>query len=338
MSPTAAIAASAGLATVAFGLLGCGSQEGFPPAAEPAQSPAPATDPAGKVVEVGPGEAEGAVADPVTGLVALGQIDPDAINLIDGSSGELVKRVEVPESVRHLQLVAPGGPVIGGAERTDELVEVTLPSGRVRTTEAGEYPHDATAAAGRIFVGDEGGDTVSVVEDGRLIDTLDAPEQPGGIAATDDAVAVVAVAERVIRLYDARTLEEIGEVDGGVGPTHVVAAADGRLYVADTEGDALLVYETEPEFRLTDRVNLPGSPYGIAIDERQQRLYVTRTALNEVTELELTDLTPKVLTSWPTVQQPNSVAVDSRTGRVFVLGQTRDELQLIDPGDEGAGG
>ena len=105
---------SIGLATLAVAVLGCGSSDGFPPAAEPAVSPQPSADPAGRVVDVGPGEAEGAAADPETGLVALGQIDPDAINLVDGASGRLVRRVDVPESVRHLQLAAPGGPVMGG--------------------------------------------------------------------------------------------------------------------------------------------------------------------------------------------------------------------------------
>ena len=210
----------------------------------------------------------------------------------------------MPESVRHLQLAAPGGPVMGGAERTDQLVEVALPSGRLTAIDAGEYPHDATAAAGRIFVGDEGGDTVSVIDGRRLVDTL----------------------------------ELLTTLDAGAGPSHVVADDDGRFYVADTGGDAILVFEPGPDPRLLDRANVPGSPYGIAIDERHGRLWVTQTALNEVTELELTDLAPRVVAGYPTVRQPNSVAVDSRTGRVFVLGRTGNRLQMIDPPDEeGAG-
>ena len=35
--------------------------------------------------------------------------------------------------------------------------------------------------------------------------------------------------------------------------------------------------------------------------------------------------------TWPTVRQPNDVAVDEATGRVFVAGTDDDQLQLIDP-------
>jgi DNA-binding beta-propeller fold protein YncE len=34
----------------------------------------------------------------------------------------------------------------------------------------------------------------------------------------------------------------------------------------------------------------------------------------------------------PTVGQPNTVAVDSATGRVFVAGRADGSLQIIDPG------
>ena len=63
--------------------------------------------------------------------------------------------------------------------------------------------------------------------------------------------------------------------------------------MTDTEGDAILVFEAGPEPRLLDRANLPGSPYGIAIDNRRGRLWVTQTARNRVVEYELTDLAPK---------------------------------------------
>jgi DNA-binding beta-propeller fold protein YncE len=44
---------------------------------------------------------------------------------------------------------------------------------------------------------------------------------------------------------------------------------------------------------------------------------------------ELTDR--RVLRTFPTVRQPNSVAVDPRTGRVFVASRKDGVLQLFDP-------
>ena len=225
-------------------------------------------------------------------------------------------------------------------EYTDQLLRIVLPSGRV-TSEVmvGDFPHDAAQAAnGRVFVGDEGGDTISVVDGDAVEVELPTAEQPGGVAVSGDVVGVVAVAARVISFYDADSLDRIAELPAGAGPSHVVAASDGRFYVTDTGGDALLVYETDGdgEPRLLDRTNLPGSPYGIALDEAHDRIWVTATGRNRLMELEITDLAPKVVDGFPTVRQPNSVGVDERTGAVIVVGRDDGDVQILNPtrGDE----
>ena len=115
-----------------------------PPPPEPAEAPPVEEEPAGRVVEIGDSP-EGLVADPETNLVAVGLRDPDLLALLDGESGDVIRRVELPESPRHLQLAAPGGPVLVPAERSDSLVQVTLPDGEVSAeTPVGQFPHDAT--------------------------------------------------------------------------------------------------------------------------------------------------------------------------------------------------
>jgi len=294
------------------------------------------------VVQVG-SEAEGVVVDSRTGLAAVAFRDPDRLELIDVDSGEITRSVPTPESARHLGLAGPGGPVLVPVEFEDRLVRVELPSGRTSSVGVGDFPHDAARSSnGRTFVGDEGGDTISVVEDGEVVETLPAPEQPGGIAASGDLVAAVAVAAREIAFYDADTLEQIEVLGAGAGPSHVVAGNDGRFYVTDTGGDAILVYEGRPENggvpRLLDRTNIADSPYGIAIDARRELLWVTRTGANRVVKLEITDLAPKIVASFPTVRQPNSVGVDERTGQVVVVGRDSGEVQIFDPDDPGKRG
>jgi DNA-binding beta-propeller fold protein YncE len=158
--------------------------------------------------------------------------------------------------------------------------------------------------------------------------TLAAPIQPGGVASTDGGrrVAVVGVRERALRLYEAATLRSIGRIDVGIGPTHLVGIGD-RLFVVDTRGNALLEVRTAPTLRIHRRTELEGTPYGIAVDRRRNRLWVTLTATDRVVELK----EGKVLRSFPTVRQPNSVAVDERTGRVFVASRSDGNLQLLDP-------
>lgn len=327
----------AALVVLALALAACGSEEENPPPAEPGVAPEVDTPPAGIVIELpGGGEAEGVAADPETGVAAVATRDPDRLFLVEDPLAEgepKLREVRIPESPRHMQLAAPGGPILTTAERSDDLVEIALPGGEVSTVEVGDFPHDAAEAPdGRIFVGDEGGDTISVVEGGAVVTALPAPEQPGGIAVTDGGVVgVIAVAERVLASYDSETLERTGEVEAGVGPTHIVPGDDGRFYVADTQGEAILVFEAGPEPRLLDRANLPGKPYGLAIDNRNDRLWVTQTDRNRVVEYAITDLAPKRLRSYPTVQQPNTVAVDPATGYVYVAGRAEGELQVFDP-------
>lgn len=328
------------IATAAITLAACGSEEGFPPPAEPGVAPEVTTEPAGVVLDIGPGEAEGVISDPLTGITAVATRDPDRLFLVTDplTDNPGIRRVQIPESPRHMQLARPGGPVITTAERTDDLIEVSLPTGDVRTVKVGDFPHDATASLDgeRIFVADEGADTISVVSGPMVTDTLPAPEQPGGIAAASPSgmIGTIAVAERVLALYDPETLEKTGQVDAGVGPTHLVAGDDDRFYVADTQGDAILIFEAAPELRFLDRVNVPDKPYGIAIDNRNGYLWVTQTDRNRVIQYELTELAPKRIASFPTVRQPNTVSTDPRSGLVYVAGRAEGELQVFDPEEE----
>jgi sugar lactone lactonase YvrE len=275
--------------------------------------------------------AEGVAADARTGLVAVGTTNPDRLALVDGRRGRVLRRVRLPESPRHLALAGPGGPVLVPAERRNLLVEVSLPRGRLSSTRVGTFPHDAAFAEGRVWVADELGHTVSVVERGRLVRRLPAPLQPGGIAAAGPGrVALVAVKERVVALYDARRLRRVGDAPAGVGPTHLVGDGSFRLFVVDTQGNALLVYHLEPRLELVRRVHLAGRPYGIAIDRRRERLWITLTARNEVVELPAHGR-PHILRRFPTVRQPNTVTVDEATGRVFVASRSDGTLQLLDP-------
>lgn len=328
---SAAVAATCAAAVTASG---CGSSTigDLPPAAEPARAPAITERPAGRVVEVG-NQPEGIVSDPVSRRVAVGLRDPDQLVLMN-RDGRVVDRVPLPESPRHLAVDASDGTVLIPAERADRLARVRAADGRrLGAVGVGVFPHDATAAGERIFVGDERGNTVTVVEDGRRLRQFPVATQPGGLAGVRDGeqVAVVSVRERVVELFDAGSLRRLGRVSAGVGPTHVVSESRfDRLYVTDTRGGSLLVFETVPDLELVRRVYLPGRPYGIAIDEERHRLWVTLTETNEVVELPAHGR-PHVLRRFPTARQPDTVAVDEATGRVFVTGRHAGVVQLIDP-------
>jgi DNA-binding beta-propeller fold protein YncE len=316
-------------------LAGCGSSTEptppatprlpFPPRAqEPATSPRATVKPAGRVVRVG-ARPEGLAVDPASGQVGIATAE--GLTLADAATGVVRRRVRLPAPARHLSFA--GGRFLVPLENVNQLAEVS-PAGGVRLTPAGGHPHDAAGAGAEIYVGDEFGGTLSVLRDGKLVRSVPVDVQPGGVAVTGEYVAVVSVRAYTVELLRRSDLARLGAQNAGYGPSHVVADAAGRLYVADTRGDALSVFETRPRLRFVARVALAGSPYGLAVDDARGRLWVTLTARNRLVELTL-GAHPRVRRTLPTVRQPNSVAVDARSGTVFVASRSDGTLQLVSP-------
>jgi len=303
----------------------------------------PTAAPAGTVVALPGGGPEGVVADPVTGVVAVALRAPSRLALVDAKTAGLTRVVPVPGAARHLQLAGPGGTVLVPGEDTDVLARVNLRTGAVvTTTKVGRQPHDAAAAAdGRVYVADELGGSASVVNgDGSPGPRIPGPVQPGGVAASGGRVGVVDVRGAQLFVYDAASAQPLAQLPSGDGPTHAVPDGTGGpdtggIVVADTRGDALLFFRLGPEPRMERQLSLPGSPYGLAFDATRRRLWVTLTATNQLVGFDLSGAvaTPPAepFVTLPTVRQPNSVAVDPVSGRVFVAGATDATLQVVDP-------
>jgi DNA-binding beta-propeller fold protein YncE len=145
---------------------------------------------------------------------------------------------------------------------------------------------------------------------------------------------VVRPRERVLEVYDTATRRRIARVPAGVGPTHVVAGPGHLIYVVDTAGDGLLVYELRPTLHLTRRLPILGAPYAIAADPVDHRLWVATTRTNRLVELA-DGARPHRLDSFPAVRQPDAVAVDPVRHRVYVTGRADGVVQILDAPDRG---
>jgi DNA-binding beta-propeller fold protein YncE len=273
------------------------------------------------------------VADAQTHIVAVGVHDPFALTLVDPTTGAVLRKIPLPRGLRHLQLAAPGGPVLVPDEGANQLLRVALPGGEiVSRVMTGVAPHDAAQAAnGTVFVANELGHNVVAVRGDQVVHTFTDVTQPAGLAAVGNLVGLVDVRENTLTVYDAQSLRRVAELPAGAGPTHVAADARGHLAVIDTRGGAVLLYALQPTVRQIGKVDLPGTPYGVAYDSVRDRLWVTLTALNEVIGLNLNTQAPVPASPLPTVRQPNTVAVDSGTGRLFITGTAEGILELIDP-------
>lgn len=319
--------AVAGVTGLSLSLAACGVK-----AAEPAKAPPLTVPAAGRLVQVGE-QAEGIVADPVTHTVAVGVRNPDGLVLLDGRTGTRTGRVALPGHLRHLDLAGPGGPVLVADEDSGALVSVGLPAGKTMSTvHIGRYPHAATRASdGTLVVADELGGAVAVVRDGRVVHRFTDVTQPGGLAAVGDLVAAVDVRDRTLNLYDIRRYRRVGQVLAGDGPTHLVADRHGHLQVVDTRGGRLLTFEVTPKLRRIAITALGGTPYGITYDTVRDRLWVTLTGLNQVVGIDLAGGAPALASTLATSRQPNTVAVDPATGRIFIASRADGTVQMVDP-------
>ena len=132
-----------------------------------------------------------------------------------------------------------------------------------------------------------------------------------------------------LTIYDAADLSIVGSTPAGAGPTHLVADKHGRMIAADTRGDAVRVFSTEP--RQLAEVAQPGGPYGITYDPTRDRLWVSSSGTNEVIGYDMAEPTPREVSRVPTVQNPYTVGVDAQTGRLFIAGVTDGVVQIVDP-------
>jgi DNA-binding beta-propeller fold protein YncE len=316
---------------------GCGEPSGpttttgLPPPAEPHAAPEQTEPIPGRTVPVGEAP-EGVVVDAVTRTVAVAKRNPNELVLLNADTGAVTARTPLPGFARHLQLAAPGGPVLVPVESANALVRVELPSGRADPPiTTGTGPHDATQAQnGTVFVANEFGGTVAALRGDTVVKDFVGSVQPGGMAAAGDSVGLIDVRKNDLTVYDAAALTVVGSTQAGTGPTHVVADRHGRLIVTDTRGDTIRVFTPRPTPQEIASVAQPGGPYGIAYDATRDRLWVTSTGTNEVVGYDMADATPREVRRLLTVQNPNTLGVDATTGRLFIAGVPGGVVQIID--------
>ncbi|MGA9312438.1 MAG: hypothetical protein WBV74_19010, partial [Pseudonocardiaceae bacterium] len=100
--------------------------------------------------------------------------------------------------------------------------------------------------------------------------------------------------------------------------------------VTDTRDGELLAFAGDPPV-LRQRFPLPGAPYALAYDGRRDLVWVTLTGRDEVVGLGVAGGEPVIVHRVPTVHQPDAVAVDPVSGRVYVVSASGAGLQVIDP-------
>ena len=329
-----ALRAALPVALLVAGLVsaGCGAVEPRTVApAEPAVAPPGGSIPAGTIIPLGSPATE-VVVNSRAGTVAVALLDPPRL---------LLRTLAGTAPVRQIPLPGPAAEIVFTTRADALLVPVTAPGCLIRV------PLDGGAlsrtnldgpARGVIAMGDVTvvalGDRLAVLEGAktrRLIrGFVDATRL---VPAGDPAGTKIGVLDRgrtAISVVNLSSGEVSPALRAGNGAANAVADGFGRMLVTDTRDGELLVFADDPPM-LRQRFPLPGGPYGLAYDSQRDLAWVTLTGRNEVVGLGVAGGEPVVVYRFPTVHQPNAVAVDPVSGRVLVVSASGVGLQVIDP-------
>lgn len=323
------LALSSALLLVGCGGSGSESEQGDGrKAAEPAGASELSAPPAGTVKQVAP-QPQGIVYDAASDSLVVAVRDPDRVLVLDPTTLQQRLSVDLPGKVRHLQTSAQGGTVLVPVETANKIFEVDLADGGLRATDVQRHPHDAASAPnGDVLVGNEFSGSLSVVRRGRVTHTFTDLRQPGGVVAEGDTAVVVDVRDYSVTTYDIEAEKRISRLPAGEGPTHVVVADLNKIAVTDTRGDEVLLYTIDPLEKI-GAIRLPDSPYGLTADPSTPTVWVTLTGTNELVGLDVSGSTPTEIARYPTVRQPDTVAVAPGSKTLWVTGRTNGEIQRI---------
>jgi len=308
---------------------GCGSGEpsdelmvtDHPVAATAAVSPPAATTPQGTVTAL-PDHVTAMAYEPRTKTLAVATQD----------TVRLYQLTDTLTPIRTVTLTAASLTVDDGAFLAAGANKVTRLTPDGRTSPATDFrgtPVSATTYDGRTLVALPDERAVAVVRNDRVQRMI-----TGDLMSADQVLSTGKNAVVLDRLRNAVFQLDVPGADikqglrAGQGATNAVTDRFGRVLVTDTRGGALLAFSVDP-LLLRQNYPVPGAPYAIAYDRERDIAWVTLTKTNEVVGYEVAGEQPKEKYRFPTVSQPNTVAVDPSSGRVIVASGTGDGIQVI---------
>jgi hypothetical protein len=269
------------------------------------------------------------VVDPRTATVAVALTDPPRLllRMLDGTAPP--RQVALPGPAADLVLAADGGALLVPITAPGSLVRVPLDGAAPSRTDLDGPAYGAVARGEATVVAM--GDRLTVLDGSRPVRTIPGFVDATGLVPVGTKIGVLDRGRSAVSLVDVSSGDAGPALRAGNGAAGAVADRFGRMLVTDARDGELLAFAGDP-LLLRQRFPLPGVPYGVAYDARRDLAWVTLTARNEVVGLDVAGGEPVVVHRFPTVHQPDAVAVDPASGRVVVVSASGAGLQVIDPG------
>jgi DNA-binding beta-propeller fold protein YncE len=322
------------VALAILGISGCSSTsptDAPPPTIVPAQaavSPPATGEPAGIVRPLG-GHAQAAAFDAATGSLAV--LAPAG----DGQSAVVTMRLTGTPQVMPLP-----GPATAMAGDDDGRMYVSTRGGyfRVdlhagtasRVDVEGQQATDFTAIArradGKLVLGSADGAVYTLSSDTTVGAQLKIFARVDALVAQGNTTVVLDRGQTSVTTVDAGGSDAEHALRAGEGATTMAVDPAGRVLVADTRGDQLLVFGTDPLI-LRQRYPVRDAPYGLTGSSKLT--WVSQTATNTVVGYDLATGIPVEKVRYRTVQQPNSLAFDETSGTLYVVSGSGAGVQVI---------
>lgn len=300
------------------------------PAATAAPSPPETTVPAGRILPF-EGTPESVLFDQATSSLAILRHGPDP------QSASTVT-VIAPSGAQHTVVLPGPAPTLSGNSKgiaylptqggyftvdlsASKAAEVSIPN-QADTM----FTAIGVRADGRLVLGTADGAVYTLTADGavgkktdRIFSRVDALSTVG-----NDAVVLDRGQTLVTALDSDGTPQQA--LRAGEGATSMTADQQGRILITDTRGGQLLVFGVDP---LIERQAYPvsSSPFGLA--GSSTLAWVSQTAANAVVGYDLSTGIPVEKVRYPTVQQPNSLAFDDKSGTLYVVSGSGAGVQVI---------
>ncbi|KXP01382.1 YncE family protein [Tsukamurella pseudospumae] len=299
--------------------------------AQAAVAPEPTVPPAGTVTPSGAGE--GLAFDAKSRRLATLVGNDVVLYTVDGGLKEVAR---IDAGARTHQVVPSWGeqPYGDFLVATDNgVMTITGDKGYTQRIEGGALTVS--------LYGGKSGDAESVwglagTAKGDIV-VLRVSDQPRRISGPVEASRVLADGSDVVvvdRLQSSITTVDVagGKIGKGLrvgrGVTNATITPDGRVFAVDTGKNQIIGYTAAP---LMERFLYPetGSPWAVDYDATDKLMWITRTATNQVVGYALGTGIPEQRKLFPTVRQPNAIAVDAKTGTLYVQSATGGGIQAI---------
>lgn len=204
-------------------------------------------------------------------------------------------------------------------------------SGRVTRLDVdGQRDTDFTAitrrADGKIVLGSAEGAVFTLDSDTAVGARLQTFTHVDALAAQGNTVVVLDRSQTSVTTVDDTGTKQEHALRAGEGATTMVADPAGRILVADTRGQSLLVFGTDPLI-LRQQFPVGGAPYGLA--GSRGLAWVSQTATNAVVGYDLATGIPVEKVRYRTVQQPNSLTYDADSNTLWVVSGSGAGVQVI---------